>query len=231
MSQLGTLSGLRVDKFHLHESLGSGSFGEVYRALVGKGRVVAIKVARQELELRDADINSGESIALGLYSGAYAGIHPAPERLLQLQCERSAQAQHLFPDTAGPFRCGELQYLVMEYLDGVSLARFFREGADAKGKQYQELSIASKLYELLMKLRCSKLAYHGDIKPQNIMVTSKGLRFIDPGYFGPLACREGLIPNAVLSTPAYYPCMEPDDAFAAGVVFWELCRALFLLLH
>ena len=83
--------------------------------------------------------------------------------------------------------------------------------------------MANKLYELLLKLRCSKLEYHGDIKPQNIIITSKGLRLIDPGYFGALPCREGMIPNAVITTPAYYPCLEPDDAFAAGAILWELC--------
>jgi serine/threonine protein kinase len=63
--------------------------------------------------------------------------------------------------------------------------------------------------------------YHGDLKPENILISTSGVKIIDPGYFGPLDCEEGAIASAAITTPAYYPCMEPDDLLAFGLILWE----------
>lgn len=93
--------------------------------------------------------------------------------------------------------------------------------------------------------------YHGDLTPDNIFVewlpaeirivdkaeqvnfspedmpvgrpveNIARITFIDPGYFGPLDCAEGRFDTCMISTPSYYPLLEPDDLMAVGICMWE----------
>lgn len=63
--------------------------------------------------------------------------------------------------------------------------------------------------------------YHGNIKPQNILLTDTGTILLDPGYFGPISALEGDYEKGMVSTIAYYPFLEPDDMFALGICLYE----------
>jgi serine/threonine protein kinase len=84
-----------------------------------------------------------------------------------------------------------------------------------------------ELAEALQRLsKDPKFKHHGDVKPENIVVTKSGIKLIDPGHFGPLDCAEGNLNRCVVTTPAYYPLLTPDDLFAMGIILWEIaCRS------
>jgi serine/threonine protein kinase len=60
-----------------------------------------------------------------------------------------------------------------------------------------------------------------EVEPQEISVEKARITLIDPGYFGPLDCAEGSFETCMISTPSYYPLLEPDDLLAIGICMWE----------
>lgn len=207
------LGGLKLGDIELLELIGRGSFGQIYRGTVSNGDSVAVKIA---LRSDDCDLTQ----ALAIYSGSFGKVHPSPEKLLEIQYHRVSSAPELFPRTSEVKRAGTYSYLQMEFLRGVTL----RQRIDSKSSfgELSNLKTAIKLYECLVRVAKSKLKFHGDLKPENIMVQDDKIVLLDPGYFGALACEEGMIPNVVVSSPRYYPRLEANDSFAAGAILWEL---------
>jgi len=71
--------------------------------------------------------------------------------------------------------------------------------------------------------------FHGDLKPENIMVTPSGVVLVDPGYFGAIEVFKSntkqLLTNCAITSTRYYPYLVPDDLFALGLISWEIaCR-------
>jgi hypothetical protein len=65
--------------------------------------------------------------------------------------------------------------------------------------------------------------YHGDVKPENMIVTGSGVILVDCGYFGSVHVGDKADPQKTLivTTPRYYPRLLPDDLLAFGLLLWE----------
>ena len=154
-------SGTRLGPYEIESPLGAGGMGEVYRARDTRlDRIVAIKVLNAQL------VGSAE---------------------LRARFEREAkiisQLQH-------PHICvlhdvgheGAIDYLVMEFLQGESLAEQLRKGPlDAD----QVLTIAVEIADALEKAHRAGVV-HRDLKPGNVMLTKSGAKLLDFGLAKPL---------------------------------------------
>jgi serine/threonine protein kinase len=119
----------------------------------------------------------------------------------------------------------------MEFIKGMTLRQLLNHNLVIADQHINDIDLAIKVLDALVALKNSKLEYHGDLKPENIILSGAGVRIIDPGYFGPLASEEGMIPRAVISTTQYYPLLEPDDSFAIGCMLWEICLGYHPLMN
>ena len=75
--------------------------------------------------------------------------------------------------------------------------------------------------------------YHGNLKPDNIVLTAGGVYFRELGDFAPLLCQPPdsssssssskpvLEPEVRTTTPQYYPWLDVDDIGALGICLWE----------
>src|SRR5271169_6641852 len=154
-------SGTRLGPYEIESPLGAGGMGEVYRARDTRlERTVAIKVLNGQL------VASAE---------------------LRARFEREAkvisQLQHpnicVLHDVGNE---GAIDYLVMEFLQGESLADRLRKGPLAAD---QVLTIAIEIADALEKAHRAGVV-HRDLKPGNVMLTKAGAKLLDFGLAKPL---------------------------------------------
>jgi eukaryotic-like serine/threonine-protein kinase len=153
-------SGTKLGPYEIQSPLGAGGMGEVYRARDPRlERTVAIKVLNAQL------VASSE---------------------LRARFEREAkiisQLQHphicVLHDVGNE---GPIDYLVMEFLQGESLADRLRKGPLAAE---QVLTIAIEIADALEKAHRAGVV-HRDLKPGNVMLTKSGAKLLDFGLAKP----------------------------------------------
>jgi serine/threonine protein kinase/WD40 repeat protein len=149
-------AGSRLGPYEITAPLGSGGMGEVYKARDTRlDRTVAIKV------LPD---------------------HVAADANLRERFEREARAVAALnhPHICTLHDVGEqdgIDFLVMEYLDGQTLAERLEKGALPLD---QTLQYAIQIAEALDKAHRQGIV-HRDLKPGNIMLTKSGVKVLDFG--------------------------------------------------
>ncbi len=209
--------GMQVEDYRIESVLGGGTYSVVYGGEHFSGRDSKVfKVARPPalITLPDpGDIMPTQ--ALSLYSGGVARVKPDTYALLAVQGRKLRAVKD--PALVVVEEIVEQQamcYLRMELIEGQPLSHIMRD---------RPLSLAT-LLELARGLdRLSKMPAwetHGDLKPDNVIVTATGVKILDPGHFGKLPGETGEI-DCVVTTPAYYPLLQPDDLWAFGILLWH----------
>jgi Tol biopolymer transport system component/predicted Ser/Thr protein kinase len=204
-------AGTRLGRYVILEPLGAGGMGVVYRARDEKlERVVAIKM-----------------LPSGVLTGEEARRHFRREAL--------ALAKLNHPRIASVYDVGEedgADYIVMELVEGESLAAKLRAGAlPVKHATAITLQVAEALVEAH-----ERGVIHRDLKPGNVMITPKGnAKVLDFGLAKMLAPLGGETATSlaetrgVMGTPLY---MSPEqalgksvdartDLWSLGVVYYE----------
>ena len=184
--------GVRLGPYQLEALLGEGGMGQVYRARDTRlGRPVAIKVIRAE------------------------GAQRSDFRI-RFQREAQATAALNHPHICTLYDVGEQQgtaYLVMEYVEGQTLASRLREGPlplDQLLRRAVEVSQA-------LAAAHERGIIHRDLKPANLMLTPAGVKVLDFGLAkftrpdpAPVdaSSMNATAANMILGTPAY---MSPEQ--------------------
>src|SRR6201998_390656 len=216
---MAILPGRRLGPYEILSAIGAGGMGEVYRARDSRlDLIVAIKLLPTHLadraELRDRFDREAKTIA--------SLNHPHICTLYDVGRE------------------GGMDYLVMEYIGGETLAQRLARGALPLD---QTLRYAIEIADALDKAH-RKVITHRDLKPGNIMLTKGGTKLLDFGLaklaqeVGPVT-PESQLPTmkdaitaqgTILGTLQY---MAPEqvegkeadartDIFAFGVVVYEM---------
>src|SRR5215469_8213872 len=159
---MGLSAGTRLGPYEISAPLGSGGMGEVYRARDTRlGRTVAIKVLNSSLA-------------------------SSPELKQRFEREARAISRLNHPHICTLHDIGQqdgTDYLVMEFLEGESLAERLRRGALPSP---EVLKIGIEIADALDKAHRIGIV-HRDIKPGNIMLTpSGGAKLLDFGLAKPL---------------------------------------------
>ena len=152
-----TLSpGTRLGAYEIVSLVGSGGMGEVYRANDTRlDRTVAIKVVAGRVP-----------------------INPEFRQRFEREARHIAALNH--PRICTLFDVGhqdEINFLVMEYLEGETLSRRLRRGAVPLE---QALKIAIEICDALASAHRHGIV-HRDLKPANVMLTKSGAKLLDFG--------------------------------------------------
>jgi len=146
----------RLGPYEILSRIGAGGMGEVYRARDTRlDRIVAIKVVAPHV----------------------AG-HPEFRQRLEREARTIASLSH--PHICALHDVGQqdgMDFLVMEYLEGQTLADRLRKGALPLD---QTLGLALQIAEALDQAH-RKGVVHRDLKPGNIMLTKAGAKLLDFG--------------------------------------------------
>ena len=149
-------SGRRLGPYEIISLLGAGGMGEVYRARDTRlDRIVAVKILPPHLTANEASRARFEREARAIS----ALSHPNICALFDIG------------------RDGDTEYLVMEYLEGETLADRIARGPLPKG---QLVKIGAQIAEALQHAHRAGIT-HRDLKPGNIMITGSGAKLLDFG--------------------------------------------------
>jgi serine/threonine protein kinase len=149
-------AGTKLGPYEIVSALGAGGMGEVYKARDTRlNRTVAIKVLPAEL--------SGN-----------------PDLRQRFEREARAISSLNHPNICTLYDIGrerEVDYLVMEHLEGETLADRLQKGALPPD---QALRIAIEVADALDKAHHQGIV-HRDLKPGNVMLTRSGAKLLDFG--------------------------------------------------
>jgi serine/threonine protein kinase len=199
-----------IGSYRLVELLGAGAMGEVYKATDGKmfDRVVALK----------------------LLSEKFARNENARSRF-QNEVQYVAHLDH--PNIIKIYDHGEADgrpFFVMEFLDGIDLARFMKDEPNRNVERSVE--IARQLCEALDFAHRHNVV-HRDVKPANVMIVRRGdseqVKLVDFGIMhvdSSKMTRDGTQPGtSAYSSPEQLRNDALDhrsDLFSLGIVLYEL---------
>jgi serine/threonine-protein kinase len=148
--------GTTLGPYRIQAPLGAGGMGEVYKANDGRlDRIVAIKVLPE-----------------------HVASDPDSRQRFEREAKTVASLSH--PHICPLFDVGEqdgIHFLVMEYLDGETLAHRLRAGALPLP---MALRYATEIADALDKAHRRGIV-HRDLKPSNIMLTAAGAKLLDFG--------------------------------------------------
>ncbi len=207
--------GTRLGRYMIVEPLGSGGMGEVFRAVdTDLRRDVAVKVLRPE-QAGDAE-------------GA-ARFRREARSLARVNHPNVCQVYDVLEEREG-------LVLVMELLEGLSLADRLREGmVDAS----EAMKIVRQILQALQALHDLQIV-HRDLKPSNVFLTRHGVKLLDFGLARTAGAAPGADPDrtatvesfagSIVGTPLYMspeqasglPALPASDIFSLGSVFYEL---------
>jgi serine/threonine protein kinase len=211
--------GTRLGPYEIVSPLGAGGMGEVYRAKDTRlDRTVAIKILAEQLS-RD------------------------PIRKQRFEREAKAISGLNHPNICTLHDIGSqdgTEYLVMEYLDGESLAQRLLKGPLPSD---QVLKVGREIADALDRAHRSCII-HRDLKPGNIMLTKTGAKLLDFGLARPASPTTSTVTLTASAAPqapvtqegtivGTYQYMSPEqvegkdldarsDIFSLGAVLYEM---------
>jgi serine/threonine protein kinase len=215
-------AGRKLGKYDIRQKLGRGGMADVYLAQdTTDGHTVALKLIEHS-----ADADTRDSIE-------------AERRGAELQ----ARLAVIEPRVTRVYDAGDLDgffFIAMEYIDGQDLAELMRPGPLTVGFSTDvAVSVARALesahaLEATIDGREFKGIVHGDIKPKNIRITSRGeVRILDFGIAKALALSRRLTRNefgsVLYASPERLETGEVDaqsDLWSLAVMLYEMATGL-----
>ncbi len=153
---MALISGTRLGPYEIQSAAGAGGMGEVYRARDTRlDRTVAIKILP-----------------------SYLSERPDAKQRFEREARAISSLQH--PNICTLFDIGSqdgTDYLVMEYLEGETLADRLSKGPLPPE---QVLKYGAEIAEGLEKAHRTGVV-HRDLKPGNVMLTKSGAKLMDFG--------------------------------------------------
>ncbi len=226
-------TGQRIGTYRVTGFLGRGAFAQVHLAEGLDGRTVALKVGDQSGggrllerfpdvtdERSPAQVSPDECPAEALFLDPAHGARPEMldaaevDELLEREAELLAHASGgPVPELYDVIRPEGRPVLVMEHVPGRTLRQRIRS---LEGVRLRWLDAVC---DALGELRDLGWSCHGDLKPENVMVTDDDrVVLLDP-------LPENVHDDRIVATPSYNPFLrwdEKGDVHAVAIVLYEL---------
>lgn len=221
------LIGTNLGEFTLQELVGEGTFSHVFRGVNRNQSEKAIKVPRRFSNAKeDGGADYVPTQVFLKKAKRFTPQEASPIHILRIQIARTKGIHdHGLVRVEDYSFAGDRTFSRMPLLLGRTLRDYMRSGP-------VPISVIRNIALTLERLsRIEHFNYHGDVKPENMIVTANGVVMVDCGYFGNVQVDEAIDKDKslIVTTPRYYPLLKPDDLLALGLIVWEIaCRSSLL---
>ena len=201
--------GKRLDgRYEVQEIIGVGGMSVVYKAYDNvDDRIVAVKILKDEFLQNDDFVRrfKNESKAISLLN------HPNIVKVYDVSVN------------------DQLQYIVMEYVDGMTLREYLNERG-GKLTSRETVHFISQILKALEHAHANGVV-HRDIKPQNIMLLDNGqLRMMDFGIARISRAENQLLSGKAMGSVHYISPEQAkgdetdctSDIYSVGVMMYEM---------
>ena len=198
--------GKKLDgRYEITELIGVGGMADVYKAVdVMENRTVAVKILKPEFSQNEEFLRRfrNESKAIAVLS------HPNIVKIYDVG----------FSD--------EIQFIVMEYIDGITLKEFIEQQGVLRWKD--ALHFVTQILRALQHAH-DKGIVHRDIKPQNIIISKEGKVKVTDFGIAKATTSQTVSTSAMGSVHYVSPeqarggyCDEKSDIYSAGITMYEM---------
>ncbi|MBN2220864.1 MAG: Stk1 family PASTA domain-containing Ser/Thr kinase [Vallitaleaceae bacterium] len=194
-------------RYEIIQKIGSGGMSFVYKAKDQKlGRLVAIKVLKDEFAIDETFVKKFEVEARSAAMLSHGNIVSVY-------------------DVGTEGRC---HYIVMEYLEGVTLKEYIREKGVLNETEILKISVC--IASALEHAHNNKII-HRDIKPQNIILTANGKVKVTDFGIARVVSDNTIDINEAASGSVYYIAPEQarggfqdnkSDFYSLGIIMYEM---------
>lgn len=233
-SASGDLTGKKIaDRYEIVERLGSGGFGDVYKAVDPKllSRLIVIKVLKH-------DVLGADTVRRDWL-------------VIKFQQEIEALAKIHDPGVVGIFDADTLPdgrpYIVMEFVEGTDLRHFIEQGRQAhpmmQGLKFDDMAEIVRQVGRTLTAAHNTGIFHRDLKPENIMLHRNPsgdlqVKVID---FGIAKIKNSLVASSAATEffiAGTWHYMSPEqlqgkkvsaacDIYALGVIAYEMIASRY----
>ncbi len=220
----------RLRKYELHERLGSNNLAEVWKAFDPELQsYVALKIFQANLQNDPAFMTRFWNLPFSQEAQKILSLHhPHIVHIHSFQISRPSESE------------SPLAYVVMDYIDGSTLADYIR-GSSYKG----ESPSAAEVVHLFASIGAAvdyvhqQGVIHGHIKPTNVLLDKRNTShnrmgepmLTDIGIAKLLGTSTGALNLWKLDTPLYispeqvqeHPTNEHSDIYCLGIILYEIC--------
>lgn len=169
------------ERYILGKVIGEGSFGITY---IGWDKLLEIQVAVKEyfpVEHVNRSIIPGSNTEVHIFAGEEKEEYEKQLEKYLNEAKRLSRFNHLqgVVSICDFFHENNTAYIVMEYVNGISIKKYVEQNGKIEGKQV--LQLMSPVMDSLAEIHKTGLI-HRDISPDNILLTNEGeLVLIDFG--------------------------------------------------
>lgn len=213
--------GERLDGYTVREAFDSGGQAMIYRVDGPYGDRALLKVPRGHAPdpMAGTTMNMGFALALEFRTGVVGPSRLTPDMVLEAEIAvLEAGPDPALPRVIASGRLGDRPYLILEEISGKTLR------ACLEDREPPSFAWFLRLGETLHRLQQSgRLPFHGDLKPENVLVTPEGgAVLIDPTCGIPADWGR-------VTTPKYTPLLAPDDRPAFALMLVEAMTGVALI--
>lgn len=216
--------GAQIDDFTPEAVLGESNFAYVFSVRTAIGQPKVLRLAKAEIATLARKEKRARTAAFAVSADGAEPVKLRASVVVKEQIEILQKMKTVMPAAIEErgFQ-GDQPYYTMPQFEGQTLRELIDLGSIPLDIYLVEIFV--NLIGLLEKLEQAGAPAHFNLKPEHVILTRTAVHLLSPGVTLAGQTAGGHPVSHVVTTPDYYPWLQPDDKLAVGIMLWEaVCK-------